>query len=326
MPVTLETLIVTLCSADRRDSILRAIDSVLSQDGGEMIPVIVINGQRYDAKFRQQLEDRKDLRVVYLSEGNLFLARKAAREAVTAEYFSWLDDDDIYFPGAMKKRLAPMVEDPTIDVVISNGIIKEPDTERLLFDSAADVQADPIAALFKQNWLAAGGGLYRTSSIPTDYFDASVRSLDMTHLALRLAIEKNIRFIEDSTFRKNKTPGSVSSTIAWMLPASETLRLMLDFPLSNQHRRMLRTKLGDAQHVLSDYYRQNGNRKDAWRNHLASLASPGGLLKYGAYTRRLIFPSLTGAPVSASDITQQTANGRENTTQSAPDTSKAPSL
>lgn len=295
MTITVQTLIVTLCSADRRDSILRAIESAQSQRGTDVTPVVVINGQRYRPELREELEARRDITVHYLTEGNLFAARRFAREAVTADYFCWLDDDDIYLPGAMERRLAPMLENPAVDAVIGNGYIREGADRRLLFDSARAIESDPVAALFRQNWLAAAGGLYRTAAISPDYFDPSVRSLDMTHLALRLATEKTLRFLDAPTFRKNKSAGSLSTTDAWMLPAKDTLRAMLEVPMTRRCRRLLREKIGEASHALSDYYRRDGDGSRAWTNHLSSLASPGGMWRYGAYTRRLISLSLAQA-------------------------------
>jgi glycosyltransferase involved in cell wall biosynthesis len=295
MTITVETLIVTLCSGDRRESILRAIESAQSQPGAAVMPVIVINGQRYDPDFRAQLEARDDIRVHYLTEGNLFAARKFARESVTAAFFCWLDDDDIFLPGAIERRLKPLREDPRIDAVISNGFIREGSDQELLFDGAEVIERDPVAALFGKNWLAAAGGLFRTATISPDYFDASVRSLDMTYLALRLATEKEIRFLNEPTFRKNRSEGSLSTTDAWMLPARDTLQSMFRFPLNMRSRRMLRKKIGAALHDLSDYYRRAGDETQAWHNHLSSLASPGGLWRYGVYTRRLLFLSLRRA-------------------------------
>ena len=73
-----------------------------------------------------------------------------------------------------------------------------------------------------------------------------------------------------------------------MIPGQEVLRSMLKFPITERHRRMLRKKLGAAQHDLSDYYRSKGDGKRAWRNHLSSLVAPEGLWRYGAYTRKLL--------------------------------------
>lgn len=291
---TVETLIVTLCSADRRQSILRAIESAKSQTGALVTPVIIINGQRFDPAFRQELEARTDIKVHYRTEGNLIAARKFGRETITAEFYSWLDDDDIYLPGAMEKRLAPMEDDPCVDAVISNGYKKLEGDQWLLFESAEIIAQDPIGALFRHNWLGAAGGLYRTSSISNDFFDASVRSLDMTYLALRLATEKNIHFLNEPTFRKNLTPGSLSTTAAWMIPARDVLRSMLAFPMTKTHRHMLRKKIGDAAHDLSDYYRCEGDVRQAWRNHISSLFAPHGLWRYGAYSRRLFLISAAG--------------------------------
>ena len=119
MTATVEVLIPTLCSAERRASIERAIQSVLDQTACIVTPVIVINGSRFDAKLRQALERRPDIRVHYLEEPNLFAARRFARQSVTADFYCWLDDDDVYLPGAIKRRLEALLADASLDAVVS---------------------------------------------------------------------------------------------------------------------------------------------------------------------------------------------------------------
>ncbi len=287
-----EILMPTLCSAARRESIERAIASVLAQTGCVATPVLVINGNRFDPQFRLELEQRPGLRVHYLPEPDLFAARRFARRSVRTEFFGWLDDDDVYLPGALQSRLAPLLSDSTLDVVVSNGWIVEGEETRPLFDDADTVGRDPLAALMHANWLGAAGGLYRTASVSPDYFDASVRSLDMTFLALRLALERKLAFIAEPTFRKNRTPGSVSASVGWMLPAAGVLERMASLPVDAALRRAIRSKLSAAHHDISEHYRKQGETSLAWRHHLRSISVPSGLWRYGLYTRRLVGASV----------------------------------
>ena len=175
---------------------------------------------------------------------------------------------------------------------VSNGYVRTEAGQDLLFDSAAAIEVDPIKALLTRNWLAAAGGLYRTSSISEDFFNPSIRSLDMTYLALRLAMEKRICFVDQPTFRKNKTGGSVSTSDAWMLAAKDTLQAMLELPLMAHHRSMLEQKIGAAWHDLADYHCRTGNTYQAWVNHAHCLVAPRGLSRYGGFTGRLMLRSL----------------------------------
>src|SRR4051812_40745209 len=45
---TIEVIIPTLCDTKRGPLLLRAIDSVVSQDGVLGLPVVVVNGSRFD--------------------------------------------------------------------------------------------------------------------------------------------------------------------------------------------------------------------------------------------------------------------------------------
>ena len=118
--VAIEVLIVSLCLAERRTAILRALETIVSQEGVKATPVIVVNGKRYDPALFEELKARSDLRVIYQEEPSIFLARRLAREKLEAPFFAMLDDDDELLPGALKARLEPLLKDPSLDVVVGN--------------------------------------------------------------------------------------------------------------------------------------------------------------------------------------------------------------
>ena len=291
MSVSVNVLIPTLCTTARQASVERAIDSALTQEGVAVTVVMVINGQRFDPALRRSLEQHPGLRVYYQPEADLFKARRLARDSVDADFFCWLDDDDVYLPGALKRRVALASQDASIDAVVSNGFIRDGSKDSLAFEDVDSIQRDPVGTLLTRNWLCCAGGLYRTASIPSDYFDITIRSLDMTFLAFRLSLERNIVFLDEPTFRKHIGARSLSTTNAWMLPGADVLRRMMVYPISSRHRRMLQHKLSRMEHELAEYYRNSGAISQAWTHHLSSLIRGNGLTRYALYTRRLLASS-----------------------------------
>src|SRR5882672_2521556 len=95
----------TLASPERISGLIRAIDSVVSQQGARGIPLVIVNGPFATAEVRQHLAQRRDICVVTLEEASLPLALKTGRAAVDAPYFTVLDDDDELLPGALVTRL-----------------------------------------------------------------------------------------------------------------------------------------------------------------------------------------------------------------------------
>ena len=93
------------------------------------------------------------------------------------------------------------------------------------------IRRDPLLSLMRSNWLATASALFRTQSVPADFFDVTIRSNDMTFLAFRLALEKTVTFIDAPTYRKTYSPDSISLTEEWALPALATLEKMLTFSM-----------------------------------------------------------------------------------------------
>jgi hypothetical protein len=205
-----------------------------------------------------------------------------------------LDDDDELLPGALRARAAALLRDSSVDAVISNGYVIEPNgREDLTLDAIDSIRLDPLGQLMTGNWLATASGLFRSTSITEDYFDTTLKSNDMTYLAFRLALEKKIAFLDAPTYRKRYSPDSISLTAAWNLPATDTLEKMLRFEMPALVRRRIRRKLGQLQHDLSSYHLAQGDLWSSWHYHLRSLTQPSGILRYGLFTRKVIAAAVT---------------------------------
>ena len=282
-----DVLIVSLCAAERAVAIRRAIDTALSQQDVRTRVTVIVNGQRFDRELFEALRRERGVRVLYQTEPSIFLARRYAREEVRAPFFAFLDDDDQLLPGALAARVRALVSDAEADVVVTDGFLSEGMSESLMLGDVAAIRRDPLHSLLGRNWLATASALFRTESIPADYFDVTIRSNDMTYLAFRLALEKRITFLGVPTYRKTYSPDSISLTPSWALPSLDTLDKMLTFPMPASVRRGMRRKCAAAAHDISNIYRERGEAAAAWRYHLRSLMEPGGLLRYALYTRYL---------------------------------------
>ena len=289
-------IIPTLCEAARRGPLLRAIDSLLKQEGVSVKVVVVVNGDRYDPALVEELRQLRDLHVYSQQEANLPVALRRGRELVDTEFFCFLDDDDVYLPGALQKRLAPLLDDPALDAVVSNGYRTSKGTEELACPDLAAAERDPAGSLTSFNWLASCAGLYRTSSIPPELFDPQARYLEWTYLAYRLALTKRIAFIDEPTYRIHESSDSVSKSEAYRRAGPEVLKKILSFQMDADVRRALQRKYVNILHSLSDYYRERGWYRLAWTYHIRSLAHPMGFFRYLAYTRKLLVPTWLARP------------------------------
>jgi hypothetical protein len=250
--------------------------------------VIVVNGTRFDRALYDELQHTPGVRVVYQQPASIFLARRCARDQVTAPFFGFLDDDDALLPGALRARVDALAADPDADAVVANGWLVDGTREIPMLDDVARTRADPLRDLMRANWLATASTLFRTASIPPDFFDVGIRSIDMTYVAFRLAREKKVAFIDIPTYRKTFSDDSISLSDDWALQAPATLKKLLEFDMPRPIRRSLRHKYACAAHHASDIHRVREELRLAWRFHLQSLADPRGFIAFALYTRRLL--------------------------------------
>lgn len=281
-------IIPTLCDSARRAALSRAVESVLSQDGVAVTLVIIVNGTRYDPALLAQLHADPRLRVVYQEAGSLPAALRLGRTQVSSGFFAFLDDDDEYLPGALQTRVAPLLADPQLAVVATNGLRGASAAARYL-DNTHAINDDPFAAMIRCNWLASCGGLYRSAAIHADYFDGTTKHFEWTLLAFRILMAGHkTLFVDVPTYRVFDSAGSLSKSLDYQRASVGFLEQLLSMQPPERIRRALRRKLSAAQHDLSSQFLHAKDRSNAWRYHLQSLTGPGAW-RYLAYTRRLFF-------------------------------------
>jgi len=278
-------ILPTLGEARRRSSLVRAIESVSRQ--GCSIPLVVINGNRYDPSLADELRRRSDIRLLFQERANLAGAIQTGRQAVDTEYFAFLDDDDEYLPQAFARRLQVMSQRRDVDVAISNGLREQAGEHEVVIADLKQVAADPMAGMLRSNWLASCAGLYRSSSFGEALF-ALPDYFEWTYLAFSLCLErKQLEFFDESVFIVHDTAGSQSKSEHCRVAHADVLERLLALDLPTRIRRGVREKYGSALHTLADHCRMRGKYRDAWLYHLRSLVQPKGM-RYALFTRKLL--------------------------------------
>ena len=282
------SIIIPTCANDARASLLRrAIESLLRDQGGLALPVVVVNGFSYVPEVLKELRRRRDIRFLYLREPGTTGARLAARRLVDTEFFGMLDDDDEYLPGGVEIQLRPMLLDPSIDAIVTNGFRRENGTESIHYQTFSTFHLDPLGSLMDWPWLNSGGLLCRTATVSSSYLEVP-RSMELTYMALKLALTRKLRFIDAPTYRWHRDgPEHLSRSKYYMEGAPEGIGRMVALNPPSRIKRRLWRKRAATLHALSDWERADGNVRAAWRYHLGSLLSPYGI-KYLPYTRHLM--------------------------------------
>lgn len=291
--VRVSVVIPTTCRTSRVGTLRRAIASAQAQDGIELDLIVVVNGPDFDREMVDELCADPRMRVEYLPVPDLPAALRHGRTLALAPFFSFLDDDDEYLPGALRLRADVLLRSPEIDLVATNGFRGA--GEQLYLHSTDGVESDPLGTLLRTNWLCSCGALFRGSTVPLDFFDGQTRYFEWTMLALRLALAgRRVRFLDTPTYRIHQAEGSLSRSEAYHRAEPDFLASLEAFDLPPRHRHTLRRKYHGALHALAERAVRNDDIASAWRFHVRSLRGWPGM-RHAVYTRRLIVPSLRAA-------------------------------
>lgn len=278
-----------MAAVERADMLLRAIDSILNNQDGRAVPIVVVNGARRHPPVMEHLKARRDIRLISRDEPDLTAALRAGVKAVDTPFFSALDDDDEYLPGGMTERVRPLIDDPSIDVVVTNGYSRCADVETIDYPNFAELIREPFDGLMKGAWLQPCNATYRTATIDNAMFDGMPKQLEWTYLALQIVGHRNIRFINTPTYRMHRnTPLAMTLSRSYVMGMPSAIRACLLLDLPPRIKKALRRKLANSLHVASERARNEGNTVVAWRNHLNSLFVADGF-RYLPYTLHL-FP------------------------------------
>lgn len=266
----------------------RAIKSVLGQDAGGAIPLVVVNGDRHDPDLVRHLRQRRDIRFHQISTPGVAGARYEGRKQVDTPYFGFLDDDDELLPNAMRVRLAVFAE-LAPDIVVTNGYLDMASKREILFTQFRNFPDDPARALMEENWLDGPGGLYRTDKVSCEIFLELPNFLEWTYLAFLLSQKHKIYRLDEPTFVRNMgATDQVSQSYRYYREVPLVLAAMERLTPRPELRTLLRQKRFSALHDCSSIAMQRHNMRDAWIYHLRSIAGIRGLLRYGLYTRHLL--------------------------------------
>ncbi|QYF95081.1 glycosyltransferase family 2 protein [Massilia sp. PAMC28688] len=286
---SVSVVIATTCEARRRQSLMNAVDSVLAQEGVSVKVIAVVNGDRVDEDCLSELQNRPGVQVVREVLGSYPYALQIGRINVDTPFFAFLDDDDEYLPSAIKNRLAPLLSDPSLTFVASNGWRRLGGMDQAVVKNTGLAQRSPLVALARENWLASCGGMFRTSAVGSEYFDGRTAHLEWTFIAYKLALSHRSEFVDIPTFVINDSAGSLSKSDGYAEAEGEVLPKILALNLPKAVRRDVQEKLGRCLHNIAARKSANGDWWHAWRLHVASILCRGGW-RYLLYSRKLVLP------------------------------------
>ena len=285
---TISVILPTTATAARLQSLNRAIESVLSQQDVTVDLIVVANGPRCDPEILDSLAKRLDVRLVYTEEGSYPAALRRGRDLVEAPFFAEIDDDDELLPMALATRLHHLELDSSIDVVVTNGILRRGGQEMVGIRDIDSCRTDPLRRLMDDMWLVPCAALYRTETVTPDFFETIPPAMEWTYLGTLLSLKRKIVFVDTPTFVYNRdTSDSLSRSKHYFLSTPDAMKRLMELELPAEIRELVREKHVRSLHAASNLELIEGNVSAAWKWHLRTLAHPSGW-RYLTYTRHLV--------------------------------------
>jgi len=285
---TISVIMPTTCKAERKQSLLKAIESINHQEGVDVKIIVVVNGALYDAALTKIIQKLPNTGLVFFETANLALAIEHGRGLVQTKYFSFLDDDDEYLENTLKSRVGALETDASIDVLVTNGYDVSKGLQHVRVKNPDAVNRDPLNALMHYNWLASCGGTFRSATVSNEFFKKPVKYYEWTTIAFRVSGDLNVKFVDIPTYSVNDSVESLSKSSEYIVASEDIIRMMLSNDKARKIRKTLNRKLSAVLHTISDFHRNNDNLSTAWQYHFKSLFSVGGY-RYLGYTRRLLY-------------------------------------
>lgn len=286
---TVTAIIPTLAESVRSESLFKAIESLRnSTQKHDLTITVVVNGQRYDQGLLDDLT-AMNINVLRVETPSAPIACLEGRKSVETEYFCFLDDDDLYLPGAIDRRVKILNDRPGADAAVTNGLIKIEGQTKQHHSALEKASSDPLRYLFIDFWLASCGAMYRSSTVTREFFLDPLPYLEWTWFAFKMCNQGlSIEFTNENTYLVNgDTPGSASKSTDYK--GTDLILYNRMLPICNRKdiRRVIERRIGAAHHNRSTQYLKNGSAREAWKHHIISLVKRGGY-RYISFTARLI--------------------------------------
>lgn len=297
MPTPVTIIIPTTAAPERRDYLLRSIDSTLTQADADVSVLVVANGDRTDVALLSRLDAMPGVTIVREPVASLPRALEIGRRHVETPLFGEIDDDDVFLPSALRVLQDALAQDPDADAVIGNALLRQdgaPDITSI--PDVEQVQRDPFRALLRANWMVPGSALYRADRVPPAAFANIPRFLEWTYLATLLCLDHAVSFVaEPVVVHHLGHPFSIDASREAPYGRVTALNEILGLSLPRDIRRLFRRKLAAAFHHCSSLCLEEREMGRALGFHLGSLCYPGGW-RYLPYSRYLLTPSQLATP------------------------------
>ena len=198
---------------NRRDQVVRAVESVLAQNLTRFEHIVVDDGSTDGTE--AALARIHDPRLIYVGAKwrGANAARNAGIERAQAPIVTFLDSDDVYLPDRLQRTLARFEEDPSLEVLISSFVSVKGGRSTRCVNREAFLPRNALErALVAQTIFIAGTAITATreSLLAIGGYDSDIARMQDRELLLRFARRNGALLSEDIDWKKYSSENSIS--------------------------------------------------------------------------------------------------------------------
>ncbi len=198
---------------NRRETVLRAVESVLSQSMPRLEHIVVDDGSTDGTE--AALARISDPRLIYVGAKwrGANAARNAGIERARAPVVTFLDSDDVYMPHRLERTLAWFDDNPALQVLLSSFVsLKSGRITNCINPEAFVSPAMLERTLVAQTIFIAGSAISarREALLAIGGYDSDITRMQDQELLLRLAGRFGAQLSGDLDWTKHNSENSIS--------------------------------------------------------------------------------------------------------------------
>ena len=258
---------VVIPTYNRKETIKRAMDSVLSQSYQNFELIIVDDGSTDETQeIINKFLPHEKIKVISIDNSGVSKARNIGIQNADSKWIAFLDSDDEWHTDKLTRQMKVIEDDPdavlihTNEVWIRNGKhLKQKGIHKkyggFIFDKCIPLcNISPSTSLIKKSVLEEVGMFDEKFVVCEDY-----------DLWLKISSKYKVHFIEDSSVNKY---GGHDDQLSTMYKAMDYYRVksldnILDIrELSHKNVQLVREMIISKSEILINGYRKHGNKED----------------------------------------------------------------
>lgn len=202
---------------NRADLLPAAIESVLAQDYPDVEIIVADDGSTDNTLSMLERRFGAKIKVLKLAHSGLpAVARNAGVRAAKGEFIAFLDSDDRWLPGKLRRQMEIMESEPSIGLVSCDAFIERPGQQGEMprfFAGRPEMRGRLLRELMRENFVITSTALVRRAVLEKagEFCEEPRMFHEDYDLWLRIACECDVAYVGEALAVYRDEPTSIRS-------------------------------------------------------------------------------------------------------------------